>query len=292
MLQNLIAGAVLGFAIGIITGFFGAGGGFIMTPALNVFFGMDMAIAVGTSSFQVSCASLLTLLQRLDRKMYGAKVALYVSAGILPGTWIGASIVSLLQRYGSVSISDGRSVPVADIALLVLFCLLLVSIIFCMSSELRGKKKEKDEVRKGILYGIRMPPCIHFRTIPYGTFSAPVLAFLGLVMGILSGVLGIGGGVIMFPVMYYLVGQQTRYATLTTTMIVFISGVGSTIFHWMNGNICMPLVPYLVAGSFAGTSVGIRLQNHVNAVGIRKYFVVVVAFAFLLVLWKLYRLVF
>ncbi|MBS1371207.1 MAG: sulfite exporter TauE/SafE family protein [Lentisphaeria bacterium] len=279
---------LLGGGIGLLTGFFGAGGGFILTPALNVFLGLDMTLAVGTSAFQVCGASAFTLCQRVDRRWMGARVALAAAVGIFPGTWLGTRLVVWLRGQGDWHIS-GRSVAAADTALLLLFVLLLTGIGVGMYGELRSGRPEKPD-RAGLLHPCRIPPLATFRTVPAGPFSVPVLALLGFGMGILSGLLGICGGVIMLPVLFYLVGQQTEYATLTTTMIVLISGLGSTFFHSMNGNLAWGLLPPLLAGSLCGTCAGVRLQKRTGGRKLRKYFIWVVAAALLLVIWKLFRL--
>lgn len=283
-----VCALLLGGGIGLLTGFFGAGGGFILTPALNIFLGLDMTLAVGTSAFQVCGASVFTLCQRVDRRWMGIRVALATAVGIFPGTWLGTRMVVWLRGQGDWHIS-GRSVAAADMALLLLFVLLLGGIGISMYGELRSCQPEKPD-RAGLLHPCRIPPLATFRTIPAGPFSVPVLALLGFGMGILSGLLGIGGGVIMLPVLFYLVGQQTEYATLTTTMIVLLSGLGSAYFHCMNGNLAWEVLPSLLLGSLGGSRAGIRLQRRTGGRKLRKYFIWVVAVALLLVIWKLFKL--
>jgi len=280
---------LLGGGIGLLTGFFGAGGGFILTPALNIFLGLDMSMAVGTSALQVSGASALTLAQRVDRRWLGARVAMATAVGIFPGAWLGTWMVNKLQAMGDLTLPGGRVVPAADSVLLFLFLILLSGIGMGMYWELRQNREEKPD-RAGLLHVCQIPPLCNFRTIPAGPFSLPVLALLGLGMGILSGLLGIGGGVVMLPVLFYLVGQQTEYATLTTTMIVLLSGCGSAFFHGLHGNIAWPLIPPLLAGSVGGTFAGVRFQKRAGGRKVRQYFIWVITAALLLVGWKLFKL--
>jgi len=289
-LYTFIGTLLLGSAVGVLTGFFGAGGGFILTPALNIFLGLDMTLAVGTSSVQVAAASVFTLQQRLDRRWLGLKVALISAIGIFPGTWLGGKMVEALKAAGGIQLYTGRNVPAADLVLLLLFALLLAAIMMGMTWELRHRHDDSQVWRPGLLHTCKIPPLYDFRTIPAGPFSIPVLIILGFGMGILSGLLGIGGGVVMLPVLLYLVGQDAKHATLTTTMIVFLSGVGSTAFHLMHGNLAWPLLPELLLGSFLGTHLGVRLQKHAGDRQLRKYFIGVVALALLMVGWKLYQL--
>lgn len=279
---------LLGSGIGLLTGFFGAGGGFILTPALNIFLGLDMTLAVGTSAFQVCGASVFTLWQRLDRRWMGCRVALAAAHGIFPGTWCGSRLITWLRLQGHWNIF-GRSVTAADMALLLLFVLLLTGIGIGMYRELLHNRPEEME-RPGLLQSWQLPPLAMFRTVPAGPFSVPVLAFLGFGMGILSGLLGIGGGVIMLPVLFYLVGQPIEYATLTTTMIVLLSGFGSAFFHGLNGNLAWELLPTLLLGSLGGTLAGVRLLKKNGSRKLRKYFIWVIVAALLLVVWKLFKL--
>ena len=109
-------------------------------------------------------------------------------------------------------------------------------------------------------------------------------------MGFMSGLLGIGGGVIMMPMLFYIIGQETKYATLTSTMLIFISGLFATFFHAMHNNINYILVVALITGAFFGTKTGVKIHKKISGKSIRKYFAFVVLFAALMVIYKIIRI--
>jgi uncharacterized membrane protein YfcA len=98
------SGAFLGFAVGILTGLFGAGGGFIITPALNIFLGLPMNLAVGTSACQVLGAASFTFINNFDKRMPGLKLALIIGIGIPLGVIAGTKTVTRLHALGSMTI--------------------------------------------------------------------------------------------------------------------------------------------------------------------------------------------
>ena len=85
----LTGGVLLGFLLGFMTGLFGAGGGFILTPVLNIFLGLPMNIAVGTSSCQVLGASTFSLCHHFDKRLLGIRVAAFMCLGIPAGSFLG-----------------------------------------------------------------------------------------------------------------------------------------------------------------------------------------------------------
>ena len=120
----LAGGTLLGFSVGILTGFFGAGGGFILTPVLNIFLGLPMNLAVGTSACQVLGASSFSLWHHVDRRWLGVRVALWMAGGIPFGVWFGSHLVKLMTTLDPMMI-NGKSIPAVDFILLVVFAVFL-----------------------------------------------------------------------------------------------------------------------------------------------------------------------
>lgn len=284
----LFGGVFLGLGVGTLTGLFGAGGGFIITPALNIFLGVEMNLAVGTSACQVLGASAFSLRNHLDRRLLGIRVALFIGLGIPLGSYAGAKLVKYLKGCAQWTVG-GRVFDPVNLVLMGVFSVFLLLIAGWMlyDSFVLSRHKHDDSGHVGALQCLRIPPLFRFRTIPAGEFSIPVMVALGLGMGFMSGLLGIGGGVIMLPVLYYLVGQETRAATYSNTMLILVSGVFSTFFHAMDGNINYPLAGALVCGAFGGAKIGAYLQHRLDAKSLRRYFAFVVLAAWALVVWKL-----
>ena len=284
-----VGGVLLGFSVGILTGFFGAGGGFILTPVLNIFLGMPMNVAVGTSACQVLGASSFSLWHHLDNRWLGVRVAAWMGAGIPLGVWFGSSLVQRLKALSTMMVS-GRSVSAVDFILLLVFAVFLGLVTTWLLLDnfiLRRGREDESERPKGLFAEVWFPPMIHFRTVPHGPFSGPILTLLGLVVGCLSGLLGIGGGVIIMPMLFYLVGQEIKAATGTSTMLVFMTGLCSTIAHAHADNINWALAACLITGAFFGTRLGARLQHRTTGKRLRQYFAFVVLTAALIVTGKL-----
>lgn len=285
-------GALLGFTVGILTGFFGAGGGFILTPVLNIVLGIPMNIAVGTSACQVLGASTFSLWHHLDRRLLGIRVAIWMGAGIPAGVWFGSRLVQQMKTLGPVTL-NGKSVPAVDVILLIVFAVFLATIatwLFVDNFILRRGREDETERPSGALAQVCIPPMVHFRTIHHGPFSGPVLTLLGIGVGCLSGLMGIGGGVVMMPMLFYLVGQEIKAATRTDMMLIFMTGLCSTLAHAQAGNIHWGLAACLIAGAFFGTRLGAWLQHRTTGKQIRQYFAFVVLAAALMVIGKLIAL--
>ena len=219
----------------------------------------------------------------------GIKVALCTGAGIPLGAFAGARLVKVLKGLAPWQL-NGVTIDPVNMLLLSVFAvfLLLVGAWMAFDNFVRCRHRPDDDQRHvGILASWHVPPMIRFRTVPGGPVSLPLLVLMGVLMGFLSGLLGIGGGVIMLPALFYLVGQETKYATRSDMMLVFVSGLFSTAFHALDRNIHYPLALALMAGAFFGTRVGASLQQRVQGKSIRQYFCFVVLAAWALVMVKL-----
>ena len=284
---TLLGGVLLGGSVGVLTGLFGAGGGFVITPALNIFLGFPMGLAVGTSACQVLGASSLALYHQKDKKFSGLKVALHVVIGVPLGAWIGGLMVERLKAMPNWTI-NGHSVPAVNLALLVVFLLLLFSISSWLIYDNFVRRKDEDESGHiGVFAKFAAPPVCRYPSIVAGEFSAPLLVVIGFIMGFVSSLLGVGGGVIMMPILFYLVGQDTKSAAKTSVMLIFATGLFSTIFHVAHGNVNYPMVAALITGAFFGTRGGVALQKMMTGKSLRRYFAFVVLAAAVMVGVKL-----
>lgn len=287
----LIEGGALGFCVGILTGLFGAGGGFIITPALNIFLSLPMNVAVGTSACQVLGAAGFSLYHHLDRKLFGIRVALLMAIGIPFGAFLGGGVINRFQSMGDLTVF-GTQVKAVNFILLLIFAIFLTVITsWLLFDNFWLRRGKDDDEHNGFFQKIKIPPLVKFRTIPAGEFSAVILVVLGLIMGFLSGLLGIGGGVIMMPMLFYLVGQETKFAAQTSTMLIFISGFFATITHIIHHNVHYLLVVFLVFGAFFGTRIGAKIQKRTSGKSIRKYFAFVVLGAVIMVWIKLVAMI-
>jgi hypothetical protein len=288
----LSGGVLLGFLLGFMTGLFGAGGGFILTPVLNIFLGLPMNLAVGTSSCQMLGSSAFSIYHHFDKRLLGIRVAIIMGLGIPAGSALGVYTVKLLTRFPAITVL-GRELNTVNFILLLFFAvfLTLISLFLILDNfYLNKNKEENDSSHKGLLADMQIFPLVKFRTIPHGKFSASMLVLIGFIVGFISGLLGIGGGVIILPILYYLVGQETKYAALTGTMLILASCFFSSVGHAFNHNINYVLALILLTGAFFGTKFGADMQKKVSGKSIRKYFTLIVMTAALLVIGKLLKM--
>ena len=292
---SLCGGAFLGLIVGVLTGLFGAGGGFIITPALNIFLGLPMNFAVGTSACQVLGAAGFTFFHNFDKKMRGVKLALIIGIGIPLGVFLGTGTVARFKGLPPVNIF-GKELRAVDFILLAIFAILLFFVGSWMlidSFWLRRHHKEEDELtHKGLLTTLPVPPYVHCETIPAEKVSGVLLVAVGLIMGFLSGLLGIGGGVIMMPILFYIIGQQAKFAVRTSVMLILMSGLFATISHAIAHNIDYYMVVFLIPGAFVGSRIGSAIHHRISSKSLRKYFAFVVLGAMLMVVGKLIAMLF
>jgi uncharacterized membrane protein YfcA len=138
----------------------------------------------------------------------------------------------------------------------------------------------------------RLPvrPLMHFPSLEEPHVSAPLVFLLGAAIGVLTGLMGIGGGVLWLPGLVYLVGQRTARAVGTSLGVVWLSAFGATVLNLLTRNIHGGLWLTMAAGGLVGTVLGTRVGLGLGGARLRYYFVLVVLAAVALVAWRLVTL--
>jgi uncharacterized membrane protein YfcA len=287
----MILGALLiGTGVGILTGLFGVGGGFLITPLLNVILGVPVAVAVGTGAMQMLGVSTAGLYRRRGESLTDYKMALVLFGGNYVGVRLGAEALSWLGHLGSWRI-NGREVAAAEIVVMGIFFVFLVAITWWIFYDTAHNVQEESP-RAGLFLRIKLPPYTTFPSIPHSPLSLVVMSYFGLALGFLTGLLGIGGGVILVPGLIYLVGMRTHCAAATSLAMVWLASFVATITHARLGNTDLSLaIPLLIGGS-VGLQVGVNLCAKLGGRQLRRYFSLVVLLTALLVAGKLIALIF
>jgi len=196
-----------------------------------------------------------------------------------------------LKGLGELSLAGG-SYPTVEVVLSFLFLAVLVLIGSTVMIEAvrTGRKgaEEKKGPRRGLLARIKLPPYV----TPAGGRPVPavLVAYAGVVVGLLQALLGIGGGVLLLPILIYLVGVSTHAAVGTSLMIVFVASIAGTFLHALKGNISLLLVAALLIGGTLGSQFGALASARLASHKLRRYFALVVAAAVLIVGGKLCRM--
>ncbi len=274
----------IGASIGVLTGMFGVGGGFLITPLLNVLLGVPISIAVGTGVVQILGVSTAGIYRRRGEGLIDYKMALILFGGNYVGVRLGARTLGWLNGLESISLGSRRA-PAGEVYTLLIFAVLLIGIAVWMF--LDTSRSHTEEPPQGLFARVRLPPYTHLASVGGTPLSIPVLSYFGLALGFLTGLLGIGGGVILLPALVYLVGMRTHCAAATSLVIVWLTSFVATITHSLAGNTDLLLaVPLLVGGSL-GLQVGVNVCNRTGGARLRRYFCFVVLAAVVLIVGKL-----
>jgi len=289
---NIAIGAtIIGLVVGMLTGIFGVGGGFLMTPALMIILGVSGPVAVGTDLTVILANSSLGMLERIKSGTIDVKLALTIAIGSIWGVLTGSYFLELLEDAPKLIIL-GKEQDTAQYFLLCMFVALLTWIAGYMVFDYRRNRGEARHNRVGFFAGFKVPPYLHFSSLDQPRLSVVTLLVLGFLVGVLTGLMGIGGGVFLLPALMYFVGQPAKKAVGTSLLLVWISSLVAVIRKTSVGHVSGPLLLFLLAGGLTGTFLGTKIGLKLTGPKIRLYFVYIVIAAILMVGCKLYVMTF
>ena len=258
---NIYLLIVLGGGVGVVSGLFGVGGGFLITPLLIVI-GVPPAVAVATGANQVAGASFSGVLVHWRRRTVDYKMGLVLLAGGLAGSAVGVQLFALLRALGQV-----------DLVVSVSYVVMLGGIGSLMLFEgLRALWRSKAGAvprrrRHGWVHGL--PFKMRFRASNLYISAIPPLV-IGAMVGLLSAIMGVGGGFIMVPAMIYLLGMATTVVVGTSLFqIMFVTGATTLMHAIMNQTVDGILALLLLLGGVVGAQVGVRLGPKLRAEQLR-----------------------
>jgi len=265
---------ILGVGVGIIGGFFGMGGAWMVTPGLNIL-GFPMAFAIGTDIAHMAGKSLIATMRHGKFGNVDYKLGVIMIVGTVGGFEVGAQMVMWLERLGSVD------KVVRYIYLILLF--LIAWMVFHDVNKRRMKEKaakaagqEVDALATGIewhktLHKIKIPPMVHLHVA--GIYcSAWLPIFVSFFTGWLAGILGIGGGLIRMPALIYLLGCPTHVAVGTDLFEVMISGLYGAASFTFKGRTELVAAIVMLCGASIGAQVGTVATKYIKGYGIRIAF--------------------
>ncbi|MBB3999310.1 sulfite exporter TauE/SafE family protein [Aureimonas pseudogalii] len=241
----------MGAAVGFLSGMFGVGGGFLITPLL-IFYNIPPAVAVATGANQVIAASFSGALAHYKRGTVDLKLAAMLIAGGIVGSALGVWFYTLLRRVGQL-----------DLAVSILYVVMLGTVGALMLSEsLRAMRRVRGggsgEVRRSGQHSWvhRLPLKMRFQRSKLYVSAIPVLG-LGFAIGILGSVMGVGGGFIMVPAMIYLLRVPTSVVIGTSLVQIMFTAATTTVLQAAtNGTIDVVLAFLLMLGGVVGAQFG------------------------------------
>lgn len=254
----------LGALTGILSGMFGVGGGFLTTP-LMIFYGIPPTVAAASAASQVTGASVSGVLAHTRRGGVDYQMGGVMVAGGLIGTLMGAAIFRILQELGQI-----------DVVINVLYVLLLGGIGGVMARE---SWQAVQAQRKGIPLPARkrrhhpmvasLP--LRWRFYRSGLYISPLAPlFLGIFTGILTMLMGIGGGFVLVPAMLYILGMSAGVVVGTSLFQILFVTMATTMMHAMTTKaVDVVLALLLLIGSVSGAQVGAQLAQKIPAERLR-----------------------
>ncbi len=239
----------LGGMVGVLSGMFGVGGGFLMTPLL-FFIGIPPAVAVATEANQIVASSFSGVLAHFRRRTVDLRMGTVLLIGGLTGAALGVFIFNLLKSLGQVDLL----VKLCYVVFLgVIGSLMFVESINALRKSRKGAAPAKRRQR-GWIHAL--PLKMRFRTSGLYISVIPPLV-VGLFVGILSAIMGVGGGFIMVPAMIYLLGMPTKVVVGTSLFqIIFVTGFTTMLHATTNYTVDVVLAVLLLVGGVIGAQIG------------------------------------
>jgi uncharacterized membrane protein YfcA len=254
----------MGLAVGFISGMFGIGGGFLMTPLL-IFIGVSPAVAVATVSSHIAASSMSGAVSYWRRRALDLALALMLLAGGIIGTVAGVWLFTLLRSVGQLDITIGVS-----------YVLLLGSVGAMMVIEgvraiLRAHQGKPVQLRHpgSHTWVHGLPLKIRFKESRIYISAIPVVA-IGLTMGFVGAIMGIGGGFLLVPMLIYLLRVPTNVVIGTSMVLTLITMASATILHAATNHLVdAVLALILMVGGVIGAQFGARAGQKMRSERLR-----------------------
>lgn len=268
---NALMIIALGGVVGLLTGMIGVGGGFLTTPIL-IFYGIPPAVAVASATTQITGTSVSGVLAHRRRKGVDYRMGAVIIVGGLIGALVGGGLFRLLQASGQI-----------DTVIALLYVLLLGSIGLLMAKEsatalgfIKAPETPRKPKRRHNPLIATLP--MRWRFYQSGLYISPLAPLLlGFVSGMLTVLLGVGGGFLVVPAMIYLLGMSAQVVVGTSLLqILFITAATTLVHATTTKSVDIVLAVLLLIGSVIGAQFGARLAQTVKPELLRLFLAVTV----------------
>ena len=254
----------LGGIVGLMSGLFGVGGGFLITPLL-FFIGIPPAIAVATGANQVVASSFSGVLAHLRRKTVDIPMGTVLLGGGIIGSALGVLVFNLLQRLGQVDL-------VVQLSYVVFLGFIGATMLRESLSALIAARSTAPKPRRRLhahSWVHRLPWKMKFRASGLYISVIPP-ALVGVAVGLLAAIMGVGGGFVMVPAMIYLLGMPTKVVIGTSLFQIAAVSAFTTLMHAISSNtVDIMLAVLLIVGGVVGAQIGTQLGARLRAEQLR-----------------------
>jgi uncharacterized membrane protein YfcA len=260
---NPIEILLLSAIVGILSGLFGVGGGFLMTPFL-IFLGVPPAYAVANEANNILATSVSGSTTHYLKKTLDYKMGLLIVVGGSIGTALGIYTFSYFKGIGKID---------TVISLAYMYILAIIGSLMLVES-----LREIDRAKRNIVVKKKLHVHYWIHGLPlrmrfpksklYESIFTPII--IGLLVGFIAAIMGIGGAFILVPAMIYIIKMPTKLVPGTSLFVTIFVSVIVTFLHSFNyGSIDLLLVAMLVVGSIIGVQIGQKLGEKINSSGLR-----------------------
>lgn len=254
---------LLGALTGLLSGMFGVGGGFLTTPLL-IFYGIPPTVAAASASTQVTGASVTGVLAHSKRRGVDYHMGGIIVVGGLLGTGVGALLFRFFQSIGQI-----------DVIISALYVIMLGTIGAMMAREavqsLRGSANGTPAAPKRRHHPLVAALPLRRRFYRSGLYISPLAPLLlGVFVGILTMLMGVGGGFILVPAMLYILGMSAGVVVGTSLFNILFVTIATTLMHSLTTKaVDIVLVAFLLIGSVTGVQIGAQLAQKVKPEALR-----------------------
>ena len=268
---NILLIIFIGMVVGGLSGLFGVGGGFLMTPLL-IFLGIPPAVAVGTEAPHVLASSVSGVVAHWRRKNVDFKMGFFLLIGGVVGSTVGVNLFKLLRGFGQI-----------DMVIQMLFLIFLGFIGFSMAFESARTTISKYRTTSSIRTKLHQHSWIHglpfklrfHRSKLYISAIPPII--IGFFVGLLSAMMGVGGGFIMIPAMVYILGMSTNVVVGTSLFQIIFVTANSTFFQsYLNQTVDIVLAALMIIGGVIGAQIGASIGTKLKAEYLRGILAIIV----------------
>ncbi|KPF71417.1 permease [alpha proteobacterium AAP81b] len=259
---NALVIVLLGGGVGFLSGMFGVGGGFLTTPLL-IFYGIPPAVAVASSATQITGSSVSGALAYWRRGQVDVKMGSVLVAGGFAGAGLGQIVFRQLQKLGQI-----------DVAINLIYVVFLGTIgglmLKAAIAELRRDKAAAPPPRRRHHPWVAALPG-RMRFPRSGLFISPLAPLLlGAIVGVLTVLLGVGGGFVMVPALLYIIGMSATAVVGTSLFqIIFVTAATTLLHATSSKSVDIVLALLLLAGGVAGAQLGVRAAQRLSAEKLR-----------------------
>ena len=268
---NIFLIVFIGMVVGALSGLFGVGGGFLMTPLL-IFLGIPPVVAVGSEAPHVLASSVSGVIAHWRKKNVDFKMGFFLLSGGVVGSTVGVNLFKLLKTYGQI-----------DIVIQFLFIIFLGFIGLSMAFESAKTTIKNYSTTSAIRTKLHQHSWIHglpfklrfHRSKLYISAIPPIL--IGFFVGVLSAMMGVGGGFIMIPAMVYILGMSTNVVVGTSLFQIIFVTANSTFFQsYLNQTVDIVLSALMILGGVIGAQIGVRIGSQLKAEYLRGILAILV----------------